>query len=406
MPVYEYTALGVKGNTISGIIDADNPSGARLKLRTAGIYPVTVNEVSNLPPKYVFTSFFKRFQRADTLELAMMTRQLGTLMNAGFPLVNALDALIPQTRSFQLKNQLTRIKDAIVGGSSFAEALSSTSSTFPELYINMIRAGETSGTLELVLDRLAEMIEKQLHLTQRITSAMTYPVFMSVIGIAILLFLLTYIVPTIVSLFADMKQVLPLPTRLLIFVSGILKLWWWTIPLGIISSAIYIRYARNTKSGRLFTDRLFLSLPVAGDILRKLYAARVARTLGLLLENGVSLLSAMEIVKKIAGNTLVMDAVETASDDVRQGRTLAVSLEKTRQFPGILIQMIQVGEQSGALEKLLTKAADLFENEVETLLTRMASLLEPIMILFMGVMVGFVVLSICLPIFEMNQLVH
>jgi len=405
MPVYEYTALDGRGNTLSGIVDADSPAGARQKLRAAGNYPVAVTEAASLSVQQS-TLFFKRFRRVRHSELAIMTRQLGTLMTAGFPLVAALDALIPQTRSPLLKNQLTRIKDAIVGGSSFSQALSTDSNTFSPLYINMIQAGESSGTMELVLDRLAEMIEKQQQVTQRITSAMTYPVFMTLIGAGILLFLITYIVPTIAALFADMKQVLPAPTRILIAASQILKLWWWVFPIAIAFFILSFQRLRNTISGRHAIDRGMLSLPVMGEFLRKLSAARLARTLGLLLENGVSLLSALEIVKNIAGNVIIADAVEAAANKVRQGQGLAGSLDATRQFPSLFIQMIQVGEQSGALESMLKKVADLFENEVESALMRMASLLEPVMILIMGVMVGFIVLSICLPIFEMNQLIH
>ncbi|MFH0997778.1 MAG: type II secretion system inner membrane protein GspF [Pseudomonadota bacterium] len=404
MPVYEYTALDVKGNTLSGIVDAESPAGARQKLRAAGNYPVAVKEAVRLSVQQS-TLFFKRFRRVRHSELAIMTRQLGTLMTAGFPLVAALDALIPQTRSPLLKNQLTRIKDDIVGGSSLSHALSTVSNTFSPLYINMIQAGESSGTMELVLDRLAEMIEKQQQVTQRVTSAMTYPVFMTLIGAGILLFLITYIVPTIAGLFADMKQVLPAPTRILIGISRLLQRWWWLIPIAIVLFIPSFQRLRNTVSGRHAIDRTLLSLPILGDFLRKLSAARLARTLGLLLGNGVSLLSALEIVKNIAGNVLIADAVEAAAEKVRQGQGLAGSLEATRQFPALFIQMIQVGEQSGALENLLKKVADLFENEVETALMRMASLLEPVMILIMGVMVGFIVLSICLPIFEMNQLI-
>ena len=405
MPVYEYTALDVRGNTLSGIVDADSPAGARQKLRAAGNYPVAVTEAVSLSVQQS-TLFFKRFRRVRHSELAIMTRQLGTLMTAGFPLVAALDALIPQTRSPLLKNQLTRIKDAIVGGSSFSQALSTDSNTFSPLYINMIQAGESSGTMELVLDRLAEMIEKQQQVTQRITSAMTYPVFMTLIGAGILLFFITYIVPTIAALFADMKQVLPAPTRILIAASQILKLWWWVFPIAIAFFILSFQRLRNTISGRHAIDKGMLSLPVMGEFLRKLSAARLARTLGLLLENGVSLLSALEIVKNIAGNVIIADAVEAAANKVRQGQGLAGSLDATRQFPSLFIQMIQVGEQSGALESMLKKVADLFENEVESALMRMASLLEPVMILIMGVMVGFIVLSICLPIFEMNQLIR
>jgi len=405
MPVYEYTALDATGRSLSGIVDADSPTGARQKIRAVGNYPVAVREAVNQTSRQP-SLFYNLFHRVKLSEIAIMTRQLGTLMNAGFPLVAALDALISQSLSSQLNNQLTRIKDAVVGGSSFSQALLSHPNTFSPLYINMIQAGESSGTMELVLDRLAEMIEKQEQVKQRIISAMTYPVFMTIIGAGILLFLITYIVPTIAGLFADMKQVLPMPTRILIGASRVLKVWWWLIPVVIVLTILSFYRIQNTVSGRHAIDRTLLSIPLMGDFLRKLSVARLARTLGLLLENGVSLLSALGIVKNISGNVLIAEAVETSSDKVRQGQGLAASLDATRQFPSLFIQMIQVGEQSGSLEGLLKKVAELFENEVESALMRMASLLEPAMILIMGVMVGFIVLSICLPIFEMNQLIR
>jgi general secretion pathway protein F len=405
MPVYEYTALGVTGKNLSGVVDADSPSGARQKIRAAGNYPIAVRESVSQTSRYA--SFFSNlFRRVKPSDLAIMTRQLGTLMNAGFPLVAALDALLAQAHSPQLNYQLTRIKDAVVGGSSFSQAISALPNTFSPLYVNMIQAGESSGTMELVLDRLAEMIENQVQAKQKIVSAMTYPIFMTIIGTGILLFLITYIVPTIAGLFADMKQVLPLPTRMLIGAGRLLKIWWWLIPVAIVSAVFGFYRIRNTESGRYAIDKLMLSVPLLGDFLRRFSVARLARTLGLLLENGVSLLTALGIVQNISGNVLIAEAVQSAAEKVRQGQGLAVSLGATQQFPPLFIQMVQVGEQSGALENLLQKVADLFDKDVELALMRMASLLEPTMILVMGVMVGFIVLSICLPIFEMNQLIR
>ena len=406
MPVFEYTALDVKGKTITGILDADSSSAARQKLRASGSYPVAVRETISASSSSPSNSVFQRFRRVKSTDLAMMTRQLGTLLSAGFPLVAGLDALIPQTRSLLLKNQLTRIKDAVVGGSSLSAALSAHPRTFSPIYINMVHAGESSGTQEIVFDRLADMIEKRQLVIQRITSAVTYPIFMAVVGAVILVFLITYIVPTITVIFADMKQVLPVPTRILIAFSQILKTWGWLFFIGGILAVLTGHYIRNTVSGRLTMDRALLTLPIAGELIRKISAARVARTLGSLLENGVSMLLALEIVKNSVGNTVISQAMENAAVQVRQGQGLARSMEAGGLFPDLFIQMIQVGEQSGALENLLKRTADLFENEVESSLMRMASLLEPSIILVMGVWVGFIVLSICLPIFEMNQLVR
>lgn len=406
MPVYEYTALDAKGNSSSGMVDADSPAAARQKIRMAGNYPVAVRETADLAVSREI-HFLSRFRRIRHADLAVMTRQLGTLMAAGFPLVAALDALIPQTRSPRLQHHLYRIKDAVVGGCSLSQAMAEgASGAFPALYVNMIRAGESSAAMERVLDRLAEMIEKEEQVRQRIISALIYPVFMTVIGAGILFFLITYIVPTIAGLFADMRQVLPLPTRMLIAFSRFVQRGWWLIPVAGILIFLGLRQIRQTASGRFATDGALLSLPIAGDYLRKLSAARISRTLGLLLQNGVSLLSALEIVQNVSGNAVIAEAVSSAADSVRQGQGLARSLDATSRFPDLFIQMIQVGEQSGALETLLKKVAEFYETEVESAMTRLASLMEPVMILVMGVMVGFIVLSICMPIFEMNQLVH
>ena len=408
MPVFEYTALDAKGKTISGIVDADGAQLARQKLRSSGIFPVSIKESHKAVAKKSTKAFAltRRFARVRPSEIAMMTRQLATLIGAGFPLVSALDALVPQTKSHGFKRILAHIKDLIVEGNSFAQALTTYTGTFSALYINMVRAGETSGTLEIVLERLADLTEKQQALKNRIQTALAYPLFMLVIGSLVLFILLTYIVPTITGIFADMNQVLPTPTRILILVSDFLKSYWWT--LLIVLGAIIVIYQRvkKTEKGRFWIDKSILRMPGAGLLARKLAVARFSRTLGSLLENGVSMLIALEIVKNIAGNVLMAKSVENAAQEVGKGQGLGAALAESHTFPQLSIQMIQVGEQSGELENMLNKIADVFETEVETTIMRMTTYLEPVMILVMGTLVGFIVLSICLPIFEMNQLIR
>ncbi len=407
MPVFEYTALDVKGKTASGIIDAESGSVARQKLRTSGIFPISINEAKQIPAKKESKAFLPStlFARIRSSDVSMMTRQLATLVGSGFPLVSALDALIPQTRSQVFKKNIAQIKDSVVEGNSFAGALSHYPGTFSSLYINMVRAGETSGTLEIVLDRLADITEKQQALKSRIRSALAYPVLMSFIGAGVLFLLLAFIVPSITSIFTDMGQVLPAPTRFLIAASELFKFYWWVIIIIVVGLFFFTRSIKKTVKGRYRIDKTKLFLPIIGNIIKKLAIARFARTLGSLLENGVSMLSALEIVKNIAGNVLIAKAVEEAAGEVEKGQGLGVSLGATEVFPLLPIQMIQVGEQSGELEAMLKRIADVYENEVETSIMSMTSLLEPVMILIMGVIVGFIVLSICLPIFEMNQLI-
>ena len=408
MPVYEYTALDAKGKMTAGIIDADGAPAARQKLRATGIFPVDIKESQEAPVKKAsrMVDLSRYLTRVKPAEIAIMTRQLSTLISAGFPLVSAIDALLPQTKSHRFKTILAQVKDGIVEGQSFAQALSQYPGIFSPLFINMVRAGETSGTLEIVLERLADITEKQQDLINRIQTALAYPLFMCVIGALVLFVLLTYIVPSITAIFLDMNQVLPTPTRLLIFLSGFFKSFWWVILIFMVAAGVALHQAKKTVKGRYAYDKTILSVPVVGILAKKLSVARFTRTLGSLLENGVSMLIALDIVKNIAGNVLISNAVQTASQEVGKGQALWIALNEGKIFPQLSIQMIQVGEQSGELEGMLHKIADIFEKEVETSILRLTSYLEPIMILVMGCVVGFIVLSICLPIFEMNQLIR
>ncbi len=407
MPVYEYTALDTKGKTISGIIDADSSRTARQKLRASRNYPVSIKEVQDTATKKAPWTFpiIPFFTRVRPQEVSMMTRQLSTLVGAGFPLVSAMDSLIPQTRSQAFKRILAKIKDSIVEGNSFAQSLSLYPGTFTSLYVNMIRAGETSGALEIVLERLADISEKQQALKNRIKAAMAYPILMSFIGILVLFLLLTFIVPSITSIFAEMDQTLPTPTLILINISDFLKAYWWIIFIVITGILFLLLGIKKTVKGGYFFDKIKLYLPGLGLLVKKLAVARFARTLGSLLENGVSLLPALNIVKTIVGNMLISDVIEEASKEVGKGKGLGPALAESKIFPDLSIQMILVGEQSGELESMLNKIADVYENEVESSIMTMTSLLEPVMILIMGVIVGGIVLAICLPIFEMNQLI-
>ena len=407
MPVYDYKALDERGKSTSGIIDAEGALAARQKLRSSGIFPVSIEEVQETTSKddakpASVRSLFTRVRRS---EVAVLTRQLATLVGAKFTLVQTIDALIPQTRSKGLKRTLSQIKDAIGEGKSFAEALSRHPTVFSPLYTNMVRAGESSGTLEIVLERLADIAENQQDLRNRLRSALAYPVFMTFLGTAVLFFLLTYVMPTVTTIFSDMGQVLPAPTRFLIAISDFLRAYWWVIPVLAIGSILGFRSLRKTTRGRYAIDRTALSLPLVGLLIKKLAAARFCRTLGSLRENDVPLLDALEIVKNIAGNVLVSDTIEDARQGVEKGHALGIALAGNGVLPDLSLQMIRVGETSGELESMLSKVADVYENEVESSISTMTALMDPVLLLIMGAIVMFIVLSILLPIFEMNQLV-
>ena len=414
MPIYEYTALDLKGKNKTGTIDAESLRVARQKLKSLKIYPISVKQVDqfdlNSGAKEDKQSFLKLdsnpFSRVKASEVSMVTRQLATLLNAGFPLVSALKTLIPQAKTQALKKIISSVKDDIEGGKSFAVAISKYSSVFSPLYINMVKVGESSGTLEIVLERLADVTEKQQELSHRIKMAMAYPILMAGIGVLILFILITFIVPNIVSIFTDMQQNLPGPTKLLIDISDGLKLYWWVLILLIIFIVLIFKRMKKTKQGRYVIDKTLLKIPGLSSLIRKLAVARFSRTLGSLLKNGVSILNALAIVKNIVGNEIIADVIQDASKEVERGQNLNVALSRSNVFPYLSIQMMQVGEQSGKLEEMLEKIASVFEKEVETTVQALTSLLEPLIILVMAVVVSFIVLAICLPIFEMNQLIQ
>jgi general secretion pathway protein F len=408
MPVFEYKALDARGKTTSGIMNADSAAAARQKIREGKLFPISITEVSEGPGSKGKKRFpgFQIFNRVRASEMAMLTRQLATLVGAGFPLDSAIATLIPQSRSVTLKRQLAGIKDAIVEGSSFSGALVAFEKTFSPLFINMVKAGESSGTLAIVLERLAEITEKQQSIRNQIRAAMAYPVLMAFIGTAVLFLLLTFIVPSITAIFEDMHQTLPTPTRWLIAAGDFFRSWWWTLFVLLFLLVLGFRWFKKTHRGRYLVDRFLLRSPLIGSLTTRLSVARFSRTLASLLENGVPLLTAMDIVKGVSGNVWIQDAVTSAAVEIGKGQGLGVSLAKERIFPDLFIQMVQVGEQTAQLESMLEKTATVYEREVEASVTGLASLLEPVMILVMGVVVGFIVLSICLPIFEMNQLVR
>ncbi len=407
MPVFEYQALDTRGKTLTGIIDADGAQAARQKIRGLGSYPVSVKEVTEgrgtkEPRKAALKGVFSRVTPA---QVSLWTRQLATLTGAGFPLVTALTTLVSQTKSQGFTKIVARIKDSIVEGNSFASALTLYPSIFSQIYINMVRAGETSGTLEIVLQRLADIMEKQQELKSRIQTAMAYPILMTVVGTLVLFFLMTFVVPNITTIFTDMNQALPTPTRFLIGTSELFQRYWWLLAGAFAAALAALRIFRKTERGLVTTDRLILSVPVVGPLLKKIAVARFTRTLASLLENGVTMLPALEIVKNVTGNVVISGLIESASQEVEKGQGLGVSLAADAVLPDLAVQMIQVGEQSGELETMLYKIADVYENEVQSSISSMMAMLEPVMILVMAVVVLFIVLSICLPIFEMNQLV-
>jgi len=409
MPIYAYTGLTAQGRAVTGVIDADSPKGARLSLRRTGIFPTTVSAeraVQTASPASTISGLTRLFERVPARELALLTRQLATLTKAGLPLVECLSTLIEQLEHAALKRVLSHVRQQVREGRSLADALQAHPRVFSSIYINMVRAGEESGTLETVLARLADYSEDQARLLRTVQSALTYPLLMVVVASAILLFLLAYVVPQVTRIFSETGQKLPLVTRLLIGLSFFLADYWWLLLIVGASGMLVGARLFRTPKGREWCDRWLLRLPWVGRLLQRLSVARVARTLSTLLASGVPLLFALGIVTHLVSNTLLRRALEEACASVQEGESLAAPLKRSGLFPALFIQMITVGERSGELEGLLTRAAEAYDEEVATALARLTSLLEPLTILVMGGVVLFIVLAILLPIFELNQLVH
>ena len=407
MPVFEYVAIDSAGKSRKGIIDADSARAARQKLRADGIYPTRLEEthaeeISERPSRLQFKFPLKRVQRA---ELVSTTRQLATLLSAGLPLVSALSGVLEQTKRPALRKVLSQVRERVKEGMSLANALMEHPAVFPSVYTAMVNAGETSGTLELVVERLADFGEQQLALQRKIRSTLAYPLLMLIVGVGVVVFLMTYVIPRVTQIFVDMKQELPLPTTILIGVSELFQTYWPVALLAIIGCFFAARYYVKTDAGRRRYDRMLLNLPVVGTIVEKVALTRITRTLGTLLHNGVPLLSAMEIVKSLVGNVVLRKALEEARQEISEGASITAPLARGGVFPPGVIQMISVGEQSGNLEGMLFKVAETFDSEVETSVTTFTSLLGPIMILFLAFFVGFVVLAVLLPIFEMSHLI-
>jgi general secretion pathway protein F len=407
MPVYEYTALDRAGKNVTGIIDADSTVAARQKLRASGKYPVQVQETTSRAKSeraagFSLPAFFNRVTPDD---IHALTRQLSTLLNAGIPLIGALDALMEQSTSPPLKRIIAQIKESVNEGNSLTHSLAKHPKLFSNIYINMVRAGEASGSLDVVLDRLAEFGEHQQALKGRFQAALVYPIFMAIIGSGVLFFLLSFVVPNLTRVFTEMKQVLPLPTTILIWFSGFMRVYWWAILLVLVAIILGIKKFIKSPKGRYIWDGLKLRLPVIGQINRKIALSRFGRTLGSLLQSGVPLITSLQIVRNIVNNVLIGDVIDEAMEDIQAGKSLHLALSRSLWFPPVFRQMVSVGEQSGDLEGMLHKIADAYEREIETRITGMTALIEPIMILLMAVVVGFIVISILLPIFEMNQMI-
>ena len=390
MPIFRYKGYRTDGSEAAGTIEANSLKDAVLRLKDLGLHPKNVQEA-------IYVKRPGLFQRHDTSLLPSITRQLSILLSSGVTLMEALSSISEENKGFW-KNMLVNIKERVAAGSSFSKALQEYEKIFPEFYVNMVAAGEASGNLDKVLSRLADFLESQDNLKSKVRTAMIYPVFMICIGFIVLSFLFTFVMPKITKIFKDTESALPFITIVLITVSDIFQSYWWLF-VGVLLGGIF-GFRRLREKNRLLVDKLFLHLP--GNIIQSLYVGRFTRTLGFLLEGGLPVLKALELAAKSIGNKVLEIRVIDAAKRVAEGARLSASLNG---FPPVLLQLITTGERSGRLIEVLKNAADSYEEEFSRKVQKTLSLLEPTMILFMGLIVGLIVLAVLLPIFQLNQLI-
>jgi general secretion pathway protein F len=409
MAVFEYKGIeAATGKAVKGYRDADNPKALRALLRKDGILLTlaqqeTAERAKSQKREIDLLAFFRRVNTAD---VAVMTRQLATLVRAGVPLVDSIGALTEQVEKEQLVRVLTAVRENLKSGTSFAKCLEQHPKVFPALYVNMVAAGEASGTLEAVLDRLADFMEGQARLKGKVTAALAYPVLMMFIGIVMVSVLMVAVVPKVVSIFDNLGQELPWYTKLLIFVSNAFGSYWWLI-IGVTAGGIYVfRRWQKTPAGRMKWDTFILRVPIFGRLNLLVAVARFSRTLSTLLASGVQLLTAMNIVKNVLGNALLESVVGTAIGSIREGESIAEPLKRSGEFPPMVTHMIAVGEKTGQLEQMLDNVSRAYEADVETKVVALTSLLEPLMIMLLGGVVGFIAMAILMPLVQMNQLVQ
>jgi general secretion pathway protein F len=390
MPIFQYKGYRTDGSEVAGTLEANSLKDAVLRLKVEGLHPKDVQEA-------VYRKRFSLFQRYDASLLPSTTRQLSTLLSSGVTLMEALSSISEENKGLW-KNMLVNIKEKVAGGSSFSKSLEEYKKIFPEFYVSMVAAGEAGGNLDKVLSRLADFLESQHNLKSKVKASMIYPVIMICISFVVLSFLFTFVIPKITKIFKDTQSALPFITVVLITVSNVFQNYWWLFTGILLGVVIGLR--RLKEKNRLFIDRLILRLP--GNIIQSLYFGRFTRTLGSLLEGGLPVLKALELTAKSIGNKVLELRIIDAGKRVAEGGRLSASLEG---FPPVLLQLVTTGERSGKLVEILKNAADSYEEEFSRRVQKALSLLEPAMILFMGLIVGLIVLAVLLPIFQLNQLI-
>lgn len=408
MPIYEYTGVDSSGKVTEGTIGAEDTHNARLKLKTAGIFIASPLRKEEEKEKTSSINWWEKgFHAKPSLKaISLMTYQLKVLLVAGLPLPDALDSLIAMEENYVLKKAITQVKDTVLQGSSLADALRRHPQTFDTFYINIIATGEASGNMEAALEQLTSHLERQEKLRSRVIQALAYPIMMTIIGTIILVFLMTSIVPKVLTVFEDIQAGLPLPTKILVWLSSFLASWWHLLFLTILGFIYISNRFLKSDTGRGIWEGFIIKVPLLGKLSSDLVLHRFTKTMGTLLKSGISLPDSLEISKKTAHHKGLEATLNKAEEGINSGRSLSEILKENKSFPPGLAQMIAVGEKTGDLDGAFSRISEVYERGIETTLGSLMTLVEPTLIVVMGGIVGFIVLSILLPIFEMSQMIQ
>jgi general secretion pathway protein F len=405
VPVYAFKGVNAAGKSIHGLLDAESSRSARGKLRKDGVFLTELAEhrgVTSVKAAAGRSFQLPSLSRVPPLELALTTRQAATLLSSGIPLVEALGALAEQTENVRLRGALGGARDRVNEGAHFADALAQTGA-FPDLYVNMVRAGEAGGALETVLERLADYLESQVRLRNKVSSILIYPIVMFGFAMIVVGVLVTVVLPQITDLLTSLHKELPFYTRWIIALSNFVKSWWWAVGLGAASFVFGLHVAIATERGREIFDTFKLRLPVIGRTVRIIAIARFARTLATLLAGGLPIVRSLDTAKHVANNTLLGRAIDAARESITEGASVAAPLRNSGEFPPMVTHMIGVGERSGQLEAMLSKIADTYEEQIETTVTRLTALLEPLLILLMVGIVVTIILATLVPLLQITS---
>ncbi len=404
MPAFKYQARNNLGKVTDGVIEADSEAAAAGALRQKRLEVVSISSVSGFST--FLTALTKKSGNITMKDVVVFSRQFSVMVNAGLPILQGLTIVAEQAENPDFRVVMTKVRDDISNGVPLSEAMAKHPKAFTTLYVNMIKAGEQGGILDVILERLSEYMEKAEGVSRKVKSAMMYPIVVMSVAVLVIIFLMVKVVPTFRDVFTSFGAKLPWPTQLIIDVSEFLSSKKAFLLLGaLVGFGFLVSMYRKTKTGAYNWDNMLMKIPVFGVLARKAAVAKFARTLGTLIKSGVPIMDALETVAKTAGNLVVERAVFNARDSVREGKTLTQPLKESKVFPPMVTQMINVGEETGALDQMLSKIADFYESEVDAAVEGLTSIIEPILIVFLGVTIGFIVVAMFMPMFELGNIV-